>query len=344
MTPLHGDAMDASQPVRARVLVTGATGFVGSHALDMLLTRPDVEVHATRRWSSRTTLVSHLGQDDTRVTWHLCDLTDPFSVQAVVSRIRPDRIFHLGAQSFVSPSWEQPEVYFRTNTLGTLYLLEALRRESLQATRVLLPGSGEEYGHVPENELPITAATQLRPVNPYAVSKVAQDLLGYVHHVSYGLHVVRVRAFNQEGPRRDRVFALASFAWQIACIEAGRAKPVLRVGNLDARRNWTDVRDMVRAYALALERCPPGELFLIGSDQVATVRECLEGLLALSPRRAEIRIEEDPSLIRPTEVLRLVADATPFCACTGWAPTISLSQTLKDTLSYWRERVREGTA
>jgi GDP-4-dehydro-6-deoxy-D-mannose reductase len=327
-----------------RVLVTGATGFVGSHVLDLLLARGGAEVHATRRWSSRTTLVSHLGEDDTRVAWHTCDLTDPFSVHAVVARVRPDRLFHLGAQSFVSPSWEQPDAYFRTNTLGTLYLLEALRREGLTATRVLLPGSGEEYGHVPEDELPITAATQLRPVNPYAVSKVAQDLLGYEHHVSYGLHVVRVRAFNHEGPRRDRVFALPSFAWQIARIEAGRAPPVLRVGNLDALRNWTDVRDMVRAYDLALEKCPPGELYLVGSDQVATVRECLDRLLALSPRGGEIRVETDPDLVRRTEVLRLVADVRPFRERTGWAPAIPLAQTLADTLDYWRERVRAGTA
>jgi len=336
--------VSAGAPSRPKVLVTGATGFVGSHALDMLLAQGDVDIHATRRWSSRTTLVSHLAEDDARVTWHLCDLTDPFSVHTVIARVRPDRIFHLGAQSFVSPSWEQPDVYFRTNALGTLYVLEALRRERLQATRVLLPGSGEEYGDVPEHELPITPATQLRPVNPYAVSKVAQDLLGYEHHVSYGLHVVRIRAFNHEGPRRDRVFALASFAWQIARIEAGRAKPVLRVGNLDARRNWTDARDMVRAYALALERCPPGELFLIGTDQVATVRECLDRLLALSPNGKDIRIEVDPALIRPTEVLQLVADVAPFRARTGWVPEIPLSKTLLDTLEYWRGRVREGTA
>jgi GDP-4-dehydro-6-deoxy-D-mannose reductase len=328
----------------SRVLVTGATGFVGSHLIDMLLARGDVELHATRRWSSRTTMIAHLGEDETRVAWHLCDLTDPFSVHAVVARVRPDRIFHLGAQSFVSPSWEQPDVYFRTNTLGTLYLLEALRREGLLATRVLLPGSGEEYGHVPEDELPITAATQLRPVNPYAVSKVAQDLLGYEHHASYGLHIVRVRAFNHEGPRRDRVFALPSFAWQIARIEAGRAPAVLRVGSLEARRNWTDVRDMVRAYDLALTHCPPGELFLVGSEQVATVRECLDRLIALSPRRDDIRIETDPELVRRTEVLRLVADVRPFQQRTGWVAEIPLAQTLQDTLSYWRGRVREGTA
>jgi GDP-4-dehydro-6-deoxy-D-mannose reductase len=322
-----------------RILVTGATGFVGSHLLDLALAKGGHEIHATRRWSSRTSLIEHIPDLERRVRFHVCDLTDPFSVHDVVARVKPDAVFHLGAQSFVSPSWEQPDAYFRTNALGTLYLLEALRRLGLTKTRVLVPGSGEEYGDVPESELPITTATVLRPVNPYAVSKVAQDLLGYEHHVSYGLHVVRVRAFNHEGPRRDRVFALPRFAWQIARIEAGRAEPVIEIGNIDALRNWTDVRDMVKAYWLALERCPPGELFLVGSDQVATVRACLERMLALSPAGGSLRMETKAELVRPTEVRRLVADVAPFRRVTGWEPSIPLDQTLRDTLDYWRARV-----
>ena len=328
-----------------RILVTGATGFVGSHVLDLALARDDVaEVHATRRWSSRMSLLSHIKNVEERVRFHTCDLTDPFSVNDVVAAVRPDRIFHLGAQSYVSPSWGAPDVYFRTNTLGTLYLLEALRRNDLAATRVLLPGSGEEYGEVEEEDLPITPVTELKPMNPYAVSKVAQDLLGYEHHRSYGLHVVRIRAFNHEGPRRDSVFALPSFARQIARAEAGLSPPVIRVGNLHANRNWTDVRDMVRAYWLALERCEPGRLFLIGSDQVCTVDDCLRRLVALSPRSADFRIETDPALVRPTEVVRLVADTAPFRAATSWEPKIPLDQTLADTLDYWRRRVKDGTA
>jgi GDP-4-dehydro-6-deoxy-D-mannose reductase len=307
--------------------------------VDRLLERADVELHAIRRWASRMDLHAHRPDVEQAVRWHVCDLTDPFSVHDVVDRVRPDRIYHLGAQSFVSPSWGAPDVYFRTNTLGTLYLLEALRRLGLQETRVLLPGSGEEYGDVPEDELPITPRTPLRPVNPYAVSKVAQDLLGYEHHKSYGLHVVRIRAFNHEGPRRDRVFALPSFASQIARIEAGKSEPIVRVGNLDALRNWTDVRDMVRAYELAVEHCPPGELFLIGSDQVLTVRQCLEALLDASPRGKEIRVVTDPALVRPTEVLRLVADTRPFVEATGFRPSIPFERTLRDTLDYWRARV-----
>jgi len=321
-----------------KTLVTGATGFVGSHLLDALLAE-GVEVHATRRWSSRMTLLSHIRDVEERVQWHLCDLTDPFSVDGVIERVRPERIFHLGAQSFVQPSWGAPELYFRTNTLGTLYLLEALRRYELQQTRVLLPGSGEEYGDVPAAELPITPETVLRPVNPYAVSKVAQDLLGYEHHRSYGLHVVRVRAFNHEGPRRDNVFALPTFAWQIARIEAGLTPPVLKVGTLDALRNWTDVRDMVRAYRLALERCEAGSLYLIGSDRLLTVKECLDHLLSLSPRGGDIRVETDPERVRPTEVPRLLVDTGPFAELTGWAPEIPFEDTLRDTLEYWRGRV-----
>ncbi len=320
----------------SKVLITGATGFVGSHMIDLALARGDVEVHATRRWSSRMSLLTHVPDVERRVRFHLCDLTDPFSVHDVLAKVRPDVVFHLGAQSFVSPSWGQPDVYFRTNALGTLYLLEALRRLDLTHTRVLLPGSGEEYGDVPESELPITPATVLRPVNPYAVSKVAQDLMGYVHHVSYGLHTVRVRAFNHEGPRRDRVFALPRFAWQIARIEKGVAEPVLEVGNLTALRNWTDVRDMVRAYWLAVEHLPPGELFLIGSEQLATVGECLDRLLALSPVGATIRVQTSAELVRPTEVPRLVADIAPFRRVTGWDAKIPLEDTLRDTLDYWR--------
>lgn len=323
-----------------KILVTGATGFVGSHLLDLLLKQPDAEIHAARRWSSRMDLVAHIPGVEERIRWHACDLTDPFSVDGVLERVRPERIFHLGAQSFVSPSWDAPDVYFRTNVLGTLYLLEAVRRHGLEATRILLPGSGEEYGEVPEQALPIRPETPLQPLNPYAVSKVAQNLLGYEHHKSYGLQVVRLRAFNHEGPRRDKVFALPSFAFQIARIEAGLAdKPVVYAGNLEALRNWTDVRDMVRAYWLALQKCPPGDLFLVGSDRLLTVRACLEKLLELSPQGKEIAVEVDPQLVRPTEPLRLVADSAPFSQQTGWTPEIPFEKTLEDTLEYWRARV-----
>jgi GDP-4-dehydro-6-deoxy-D-mannose reductase len=320
----------------SKVLITGITGFVGSHLADLLLARKDVELFGIRRWSSRMDLLSHIKDVENQIQFFTCNILDPVSVFDVVERIKPDRIFHLAAESYVAPSWDMPHLYVTTNVNGTLNFLEALRKLKLTNTRFHIAGSGEEYGLVLEKELPITELSELRPVNPYAVSKVAQDLMSYEHGQSYGLHVVRTRAFNHEGPRRDKVFALPSFAYQIARIESGLQNPVVKVGNIEAKRNWTDVRDMVAAYDLAVEKCEPSELYLIGSDQIMTVRECLEHLIALSTRKGQIEIEVDPARVRPTEVPLLVGKYDKFVGRTGWQPALDFKQTLADTLDYWR--------
>jgi GDP-4-dehydro-6-deoxy-D-mannose reductase len=321
-----------------KILITGITGFVGSHMADYLLTLDDVEVFGIKRWSSRTRLIRHL---EGKITLLDYDITDYSSVRAVLEKVRPDGIFHLAAQSFVSVSWAMPASTLITNIIGTLNILEAMRHLGMNP-RILVAGSGEEYGLVHENEVPITESSPLRPVNPYAVSKVAQDLLCYEHFVSYGQNVIRTRAFNHEGPRRDKVFALPSFAYQIAIIEQGLGEPVITVGRLTAKRNFTDVRDMVKAYYLALTKCIPGELYLIGSDQVYTIQEALELLIGMSSIKDRVEVRETPELVRPTEVPLLIGDYRKFKKQTGWEPEIRFEKTLEDTLNYWRDFVRSG--
>jgi len=327
-----------------RVLITGITGFVGSHMADYVLELgAGYELYGLKRWHlSSMRNVSHIVD---RVKWVDCELTDPISVRGMIDRVRPDVIFHCAAMSFVSPSWENPCHYMDVNYRGTVHLLDALVQFDLP-TRLHIPGSGEEYGDIHPDEIPITEQTVLRPVNPYAVSKIAQDLIGYVYHRSYGTNVIRTRAFNHEGPRRERVFGISSHAWQIARIEAGLQEPVIRVGYLGDRRNFTHVYDMVAAYWLAVEKCVPGELYIVGSEapeQVHTFEEALETLKSKSTVGG-LRHEVDPELVRPTNVPRLIADASKFREATGWKPSIPFERILDDTLEYWRARVKAGTA
>jgi len=327
-----------------RVLITGITGFVGSHMADYVLDLGNgYEVIGTKRWHlSRMKNIRHVLD---RVTLVDCDLTDPIAVRDMMESVRPDRIFHCAAESFVSPSWKHPNRYMSVNYGATVNLLDALQYFDSKAP-IHIPGSGEEYGEINENEIPITPETVMRPVNPYAVSKIAQDLIGYVYYKSYGINVIRTRAFNHEGPRRDKVFGIPSYAYQIARVEAGLQEPILRVGHIDDRRNFTHVLDMVEAYWLSTERCHPGELYLIGSEAseyVHTFREVLEMLIGMSTVGG-IRYETDSKYVRPTNVPRLIVDARKFRELTGWEPKTPFKKILTDTLEYWRERVKASTA
>jgi GDP-4-dehydro-6-deoxy-D-mannose reductase len=316
-----------------KVLITGLTGFVGSHLADYLVTLGDVEVCGTYRWRSRMDNVEHLRG---RVTLVECDLRESGAVRHVLAAVRPDRIFHLAAQSYVPTSWVVPAETLSTNLLGQLNLFEGLRDLALPA-RVHVAGSSEEYGRVFPTELPITEANPLRPLSPYAVSKVAQDMLAYQYWMSYRLHVVRTRGFNHTGPRRGEVFVTSNFARQVAEIEKGLREPVIQVGNLEALRDFTDVRDMVRAYWLALEHGEPGEVYNIASGRGYTIRQVLDTLLELAQVKVEVR--EDPARLRPSDVQVLVGDSSRLRRLTGWEPTIPFEVTLKDILEYWRQRV-----
>jgi GDP-4-dehydro-6-deoxy-D-mannose reductase len=317
-----------------KVLVTGITGFAGSHLVDYLLTIPGVEISGIMRWRSRTENIEHF-QDKVRLVE--CDLRDASSVRDAIDQLRPDRIFHLAAQSFVPTSWTAPTESLITNIIGQLNLFEAVKKLGIKP-RIQLACSSEQYGMVYENELPIRETNPLRPLSPYAVSKVGQDALGYQYWMSFHIPIVRTRGFNHEGPRRGPVFVCSDFARQVADIEKGRKPPTIRVGNLDARRDFTDVRDIVRAYWLALEKAEPGEAYNVGSGKTHTIREMLDVLLSYA--KVKIRTEEDPARLRPSDVPILWADPSKFRAATGWEPKIPFEQTLRDVLDYWRERVR----
>jgi GDP-4-dehydro-6-deoxy-D-mannose reductase len=316
-----------------KVLVTGVTGFAGSHLVDyMLAEHKDVEIVGIQRWRSRTENIEHF-LDKVRMVE--CDLRDASSVRDVLDEIRPDWIFHLAAQSFVPTSWTAPTESLVTNIIGQLNIFEAVKKLRIMP-RIQLACSSEEYGMVYEDELPIKESNPLRPLSPYAVSKVGQDMMGYQYFMSFKLPAIRTRGFNHEGPRRGPVFVCSDFAKQIADIEKGRRPPVIRVGNLEARRDFTDVRDVVRGYWLALEKGEPGEVYNLCSGRAWTIREMLDLLLGMT--KIKVKIEQDQARMRPSDVPVLLGDAAKFNKATGWKPTIPFETTLRDLLEYWRAR------
>jgi GDP-4-dehydro-6-deoxy-D-mannose reductase len=266
-----------------------------------------------------------------------CDIRDGTSVLEAVRKSQPDLIFHLAAQSFVPTSWHAPAETLTTNILGSLNILEAVRKENIDPI-IQIAGSSEEYGLVYPDEVPITERNELRPLSPYGVSKVAQDRLSIQYNKSYGIKTIVTRAFNHSGPRRGEVFVESNFAKQIAEIEKGKKEPVIYVGNLESQRDFTDVRDIVRAYYLATQKCKPGEVYNICSEKSWKIREVLDTLLSFSKIK-NIRIQKDPARMRPSDVEILVGNCEKFRKASGWKPEISFEKTLEDTLNWWRNRI-----
>jgi len=330
--------------LKKRILITGITGFVGSHLADYLIENVDkIDIYGTRRYHlSRYDHISHLSS---RIKFYDRDLIDPIAVNEMIKDIKPDVIFHMAAQSFVSPSWLHPSLFMDANYKITVNLMDACIKNKINP-RIHIPGSGEEYGEIHKSELPIDENTILRPVNPYSVSKIAQDYIAYVYYRSYGLNVIRTRAFNHEGARRDKVFGLPMYAYQLAKIENQLIKPTINVGVLSDKRNFTHVKDMVRAYWLAVQKCKPGELYIIGTNQknlLYTYNELLKMLISKSTYKNKIKIYRDPKLIRPVQVPRLICNPSKFKKLTGWSPTFSIDDIVEDTLNYWRKKVENGT-
>ena len=314
-----------------KVLITGITGFAGSHLAEYALSK-GTEVYGSMRWRSKTENIEHIKD---KINLIECDLKDLSSVNALIEISKPDYIFHLAAQSFVHTSWHAPAETLSTNVLCQVNLLEAVRHKRIDPI-IQIAGSSEEYGLVYENEIPVKETNPLRPLSPYAVSKVAQDLLGYQYHKSFGLKIVRTRGFNHTGPRRGEVFVSSNFAKQIAEIEKGKNESVVKVGNLEAKRDFTDVRDMVKGYWLALENGKPGEVYNICSGKAWTIREVLDILLSKS--KVSAKVEQDPERLRPSDVPILCGDNSKFSQETGWQPEIPFDKTLEDLLNYWRDR------
>lgn len=310
-----------------RALITGVGGFAGSHLADYLVAHTAFEVWGCDVVGTRRPF--HPAALQLRAV----DLRDPGAVTALLEEVRPDRIYHLAARAFVGDSWANPWDTLETNLRAQVNLLEAVRHAP-QPARVLVLGSAEVYGRVPSTALPIHEDQPFRPDSPYAVSKVAQDLLGLQYHLSYQLPIVRVRPFNHIGPRQSRQFVAPAFAAQIAAIEAGRQPPVLRVGNLSARRDFTDVRDMVRAYYLALEQGVPGEVYNLGAGHSWSIQALLDTLRGFAT--VPVTVEVDPARLRPVDLPELRCDTRRFHAHTGWEPQIPFEQTLRDLLDYER--------
>jgi len=284
------------------------------------------------RWRSPTENIAHVMD---RITLVECDLRDASSARDTLETVRPDWIFHLAAQSFVPTSWSAPTESLTTNILGQLNLFEAVRHLGLRP-RIQIACSSEEYGMVHADELPIRETNPLRPLSPYAVSKVGQDMLGYQYWMSWKMDVVRTRGFNHEGPRRGPVFVSSDFAKQIADIEKGRKPPVIHVGNLEAKRDFCDVRDMVKAYWLALEKGASGEVYNICTGRAWSIREVLDLLLSMT--RTKIEVKQDAARMRPSDVPILLGDHSKFAKATGWQPVVPFEQTLREMLEYWRGR------
>lgn len=322
------------------VLITGIAGFVGSHLVDYLF-REHPHVRIVGLMLPKTPL-DLLAETKDRLEFFEGDLLDTDFVERVLRQARPDKIFHLAAMSAVQDSWGSANKTFTNNIISQCNIFETIRHLQQEDGHyqpvIQIAGSSEEYGLVKPAEVPITEENPLRPLSPYAVSKITQDYMGYQYMQSYGLRVIRTRAFNHSGPRRPPTFVDSSFARQVADIEKGRQDPIIDVGNLEAIRDFSDVRDVVEAYWLATEKALPGEVYNIASGLGIAVKDVLKRMLELSKVK-KITVRQDPKRIRPSDVPILIGNAEKFSKRTGWHPKISyLETTLPDMLNYWREK------
>ena len=319
-----------------KVLITGIAGQTGSHLADYILEEhPGWEVHGTVRYRSDLTNINHIVD---KVTLHECELRDAHNVNRVIEKVKPDRVFHLAATSFVRASWDQPADIINNNINSQINLFEALIRFAPNA-RVQVACSSEQFGDVKEDEVPITEENELRPISPYAVSECAQENIAFQYYKSYNLHTIITRTFNHTGPRRGDAFVESSFSKQVAMIEAGLQEPLIKHGNLDSVRDYTDARDVAEAYWAAVDKCEPGVPYNICSSMRISIGDLLQLFINLSTHNGEIKTEVDPDRLRPSDVVLLYGNSDKFMAVTGWRPKYNLEKTMGDLLDAWRKKV-----
>lgn len=309
-------------------MIIGAAGFVGSYLSRYLYEECGMEVHVTKLPYQRI--------DEQKVKEYDLNILEEEEIVSLLFEVRPDYIFHLAAQSSVGTAWKDPGLTIDINIKGSVNVMDAVR-ELYYKPRILLIGSGEEYGHIRPGEIPIDEETTIRPGNIYAATKACQNMLGSIYAQAYDMEIMMVRAFNHIGPAQAPIFVVSDFCKQVAEIEKGMREPVIYVGNLRSMRDFTDVRDVVRAYALLMECGKSGETYNVGSGNAVTIREVLDLIISLSDKNIEVKI--DNNKIRPVDVPIIEADITKINELTGWKPEIPLRQTIKETLDYWRERV-----
>lgn len=311
-----------------KALIIGAAGFVGNYLIDHL-------IHDCH-WSVAVTKLENEVIEHQEVEQYNLDILDKQAITRLLRVLQPNYIFHLAAQSSVALSWKNPSLTIDVNVKGSINVLDAIR-ELDYYPRILLIGSGEEYGHILPEETPISEENHTRPGNIYAASKVCQNMIGKIYSEAYHMDIVMVRAFNHIGPKQSPTFVVADFCKQVAEIEKGLKEPIIRVGNLSAKRDFTDVRDVVRAYSLLMKKGKAGETYNIGSGKAISIEEILK--LVLSNSDTQISIEIDKNKLRPVDVPIIEADIRKLQECTGWEPSININQTILEALDYWRNLV-----
>ena len=310
-----------------KALIIGAAGFVGGYLIRELKAA-GWEVHAT-------CLPNEEIKEDCPV--HTLDILKKEDISPLLNDIKPDVVYHLAAQSSVSVSWKRPQLTAEINVVGSINVLEAVRDAEKKDIRLILIGSGEEYGYIREGACPLSESEPLNPGNIYAATKACQDMLGKIYTRAYKMDIIMVRAFNHSGPAQSNIFVISDFCRQIAEIEKGMKEPVISVGNLSAKRDFTDVRDVVRAYRLLGEKGVSGNVYNVGRGKAVEIQYILD--TALSYADQPIEVKRDPARMRASDIPLIEPDVSHIFEDTGWRAEITMEQTIKDTLDYWRQKL-----